>query len=73
MSLGVVVVRYRLRYAAGMGTEGAWPHGTIEKAQTVAMKSKSCIPRRINNAIVTIYQLFDNKMKLLMKYITVFF
>jgi hypothetical protein len=52
-------------------TEGAY--GTIEKSQTVAIKSKSCIPRRVHNVIVTFYQLDDNKIKLLMKYITVFF
>jgi hypothetical protein len=56
-----------------MGTWRLQGHGTIEKSQTVAIKSKSCIPRRIHNVIVTLYQLSDNKIKLVMKYITVFF
>jgi hypothetical protein len=41
-------------------TEG---HCTIEKSQTVAIKSKSCIPRRIHNFIVTLYQLSDTQNK----------
>jgi hypothetical protein len=33
------------QYAEGMGTWRLKGHDTIEKSQTVAIKSKSCIPR----------------------------